>query len=71
MNLESPLQVYAFYRQGNLFYELCLRRQCKGQLTETPASVDFQHTLTPEEQICKQDGVEGKCPNKSDQKVEL
>jgi len=35
-------EAYQFYRSGSLFADLCLRNHCKGELSETPETVDIK-----------------------------
>jgi len=64
-------EVYDFYRQGNLFYELCLKRHCRDAMTTTPKAVDFRHTLADDEDICRQNGSGKTCSNNKKGKDEL
>lgn len=75
INPISP-QIYAAYRQGNLFNELCMTgagtKDCAKILKEIPDAVHFKASLSKEEEICSvSDPNSGKCTKKPSGKTEL
>jgi len=69
-------EIYAAYRQGNLFNELCMTgagtKDCAKILKEIPDAVHFKASLSKEEEICSvSDPNSGKCTKKPSGKTEL
>jgi len=70
-------EIYAAYRQGNLFNELCMTgsgsKDCAKILKSVPDAVHFKASLSKDEEICSagSDSNSGKCTKKPSGKTEL
>lgn len=69
-------EIYAAYRQGNLFNELCMTgagtKDCAKILKIIPDAVHFKASLSKDEEICSaSDPNSGKCTKKPSGKTEL